>query len=241
MFQVFAGLDLFRGRVARLVRGRAEEAFYYPGSAEEYARRWVEEGADWLHVIDLDAALGVGDNFQTISTLVRCVKAPAQVGGGVRSLEKAYSLMDAGAARVIVSSMYFKDRGKALELVETLGPERVAVGLDVDGEGFIVVAGWREKTSSRLVEAVEKALGDGFKNILVTDTSRDGTLQGVNTALLRQIPMESRRYIVFGGGVSTVEDVISLKRHGFAGAVLGRALYEGGIGLQRVKHALLEG
>jgi phosphoribosylformimino-5-aminoimidazole carboxamide ribotide isomerase len=114
LFQVFAGVDLFRGRVARLVRGRAEEAFYYPGSAEEYARRWVEEGADWLHVIDLDAALGVGDNFQTISTLMRCVKAPAQVGGGVRSLEKAYSLVDAGAARVIVSQHVLQRPGEGI-------------------------------------------------------------------------------------------------------------------------------
>jgi len=238
LFQVYAGLDLFRGRVARLVRGRPEDAIFYPGSAEEYAGRWVEEGADWLHVVDLDAALGVGDNLDTTAKIAQNVKIPVQVGGGVRSLERARRLVNAGVNRVIISSMYFRDRVGAMALLGALGPGRVAVSLDVDSGGYVVVAGWMERTGSRLGEAVERAIRDGFTTIMVTNISRDGTLRGIDTKLLQQIPQHSRQHIVVAGGVTTAEDVLVLRRMGFAGAVLGRALYEGFLDLKKVSRAL---
>ncbi|MEM4189382.1 MAG: 1-(5-phosphoribosyl)-5-[(5-phosphoribosylamino)methylideneamino] imidazole-4-carboxamide isomerase [Candidatus Caldarchaeum sp.] len=240
MFKVYAGLDLFRGRVARLLRGDPSKATFYPHAPQHYASRWLSEGAEKLHVIDLDAALELGDNLQLISGLVKSLNAWVQVGGGVRSLERAAALVDAGVSRVIISSLYFEKRDEALEILRLLGRERVAVGLDCGADGHVRMKGWRERTGLSLEEAVQQTISDGFKNIVVTDTSRDGTLQGINKEMLEKISAEVRSRVVFGGGVSSVEDILTLREMGFAGVIVGKALYEETVDLKHVRTVLAE-
>ncbi|MEM4288596.1 MAG: 1-(5-phosphoribosyl)-5-[(5-phosphoribosylamino)methylideneamino] imidazole-4-carboxamide isomerase [Candidatus Caldarchaeum sp.] len=240
MFKVYAGLDLFRGRVARLLRGDPNKPAFYPHPPQHYASRWLSEGAERLHIVDLDAVLEAGDNLTLIYMLVRSLNAWVQVGGGVRSMERAAALTEAGVSRVIISSLYFENRVKALEMLRLLGRDRVAVGLDCGVDGLIKVKGWRKVVGIRLEEALEKALADGFENIVVTDTSRDGTLEGVDKRLLEKIPVDVRGCVVFGGGVSSVDDILALSEMGFAGVIVGKALYEGAVDLRDVKKALTQ-
>ncbi|MEM1946570.1 MAG: 1-(5-phosphoribosyl)-5-[(5-phosphoribosylamino)methylideneamino] imidazole-4-carboxamide isomerase [Candidatus Caldarchaeum sp.] len=240
MFKVYAGLDLFKGRVARLLRGDPGNPTFYPHSPPHYASRWLSEGADRLHVVDLDAALELGDNMALISELVKSLDAWVQVGGGVRNRERAVALTEAGVSRVIISSLYFQNRAEALNILRLLGRDRVAVGLDCGADGQVRMKGWREKAGISLEEAVEQALSEGFENIVVTDTSRDGTLEGVDRKMLEKMPVKVRGHVVFGGGVSSVDDILTLREMGFAGVIVGKALYEEKIDLKHVRKVLTE-
>ncbi|MCS7129592.1 MAG: 1-(5-phosphoribosyl)-5-[(5-phosphoribosylamino)methylideneamino] imidazole-4-carboxamide isomerase [Candidatus Caldarchaeum sp.] len=235
MFTVYAGIDLFKGRVARLLKGDPSKATYYPYTPSQYAERWLGEGADGLHVVDLDAALETGDNLDVITGFVKSLNAWVQAGGGVRSMSRARALRDAGVSRVIMSSLYFINRQEALRILEALGSEAVALALDFRDDLTVVARGWREKTSLKLGEAVEAALSDGFIHVVATDTSRDGTLQGINTTIPTQIQERHRRHITYAGGVSSVEDVLTLKRLGFEAVVVGKALYEEKLSLKKLK------
>ncbi|MEM1979503.1 MAG: 1-(5-phosphoribosyl)-5-[(5-phosphoribosylamino)methylideneamino] imidazole-4-carboxamide isomerase [Candidatus Caldarchaeum sp.] len=238
MFQLYAGVDLLEGRVARLVRGRVEDAMFYLGSPAEYARRWLDEGADWVHVVDLDAALERGDNTALLRQVAAAAQGRVQAGGGVRNIAKALDLVDAGVSRVVISSLYFGRREDALTLLGSLGADRLCVALDFDEAGMVVTRGWRERTRLRLKEAVEQVLSDGFKHVLATDVAADGTLAGANPKTLLTIDEDLRHYMIVGGGISSVRDLLLLRNSGFAGAVVGKALYEGRLSLREAVHAL---
>ncbi|MCS7129539.1 MAG: 1-(5-phosphoribosyl)-5-[(5-phosphoribosylamino)methylideneamino] imidazole-4-carboxamide isomerase [Candidatus Caldarchaeum sp.] len=238
MFKVYAGIDLFKGRVARLLKGDPSKATFYPQTPSQYAARWLGEGADRLHVVDLDAALEMGDNLDVITGFVKSLNAWVQAGGGVRSMSRARALRGAGVSRVVISSLYFINREEALRFLDALGSDAVALALDFRDDLTVVARGWREKTSLKLAEAVEAALSDGFIHIVATDTSRDGTLKGINATIPQQIEKQHRKHVTYAGGVSTVEDVLALKKLGFEGVVVGKALYEETLSLKDVKKAL---
>lgn len=235
MFQLYAGVDLLDGRVARLVQGRREHAVFYTGSAAEFARRWELDGADWVHVVDLNAAMDEGDNERIVAEVAAAVNVPVQAGGGVRSLAKALRLIDMGVSRVVISSLYFSSREMGLELLSVLGPDKVAVAVDFGEDGRVLVRGWKEKARVHVDKAVEQIIADGFRHVLATDVSRDGTLAGINAESLRQIRAKQRRFVVVGGGVSSVADVLNVREMGFAGVVVGKALYEGLVLLKALK------
>ena len=238
MLKIYAAIDLFNGRVARLVKGMQDNVTYYPLSPLDYAKRWVEEGADWLHVIDLNAALGTGNNLELIKNIVREVKNPVQVGGGVRSLEYASALLDAGATRVIISSIFFTNREEARKILTTYGAEHVIIALDSDSSGTVVIKGWKEKTQLKLHELLPEVLKFGFNEVLVTDISRDGTLMGVDGGFLNLIPEKMRGHVIVAGGISRIGDILMLSKLGFAGAVLGKALYENVLSVSTALKAL---
>jgi len=235
MFAVYAGVDLLDGRVARLVHGRRENAVFYPGSAVDFARRWEREGTDWIHVVDLSAAMDENDNERFAADVAASVNIPVQVGGGVRSLAKAMRLIDLGVSRVVISSLYFASRNKGLELLDVLGSDRICVAVDFGEDGDVLIRGWKEKAPILVGEAVEQVLADGFRNVLATDVARDGTLTGINSQALEKVHAEHRKYVVVGGGVSSVSDVLKVREMGFAGVVVGKALYEGLVSLRAVK------
>lgn len=239
MFQVFAAVDVLDGRVARLLRGRREESVFYEGSVVDFVRRWTSEGADWVHLVDLNAALGVGDNEELVLDVVGMGGVRVQVAGGVRDLGKAERLVRAGAGRVVVGSLYYTSRGEALNVLRALGEERVAVAVDFGERAEVLFHGWRERTPLSLPEAVEKVLDDGFKHVLVTDVFRDGTLAGINLDILSTIPSRCRKAVVVGGGISSVSDVLKIREMGFAGVVLGKALYEGRVNLREVRLSMV--
>jgi len=225
--KVIPAVDLMGGRVVRLVKGRANSVLNFKGLQDPIvaAERWVSEGADLIHVIDLDLALGRGSNTDLVLRIANSVKAKVQAGGGIRTLEKAVELLEGGVWRIVVGTMAFKDREAMRELLASYGPERVAVAVD-HSRGVVRVGGWLEETPLKVREAVEEFARDGVEYFLVTDVERDGTLSGVELDTLREA-VETGVKVIAAGGVSTLSDVRKLKRVGVWGVVVGRALYEG--------------
>lgn len=206
----------------RLRGGREEEERVY-GDPLEWARRWEEEGASLLHVVDLDAALGRGSNRELLLRLLRERRARVQVGGGIRSVERAEEYVRAGAERVVVGTSAVKNPELVRRLVEVLGGERVVVALDARG-GRVVVEGWREETGKDVVELAREMEEAGVGYLLYTDVEADGRMCGIGE--VKGILSRIRLPVILSGGVRSLEDVRRAKEAGAAGLIVGTALYE---------------
>jgi phosphoribosylformimino-5-aminoimidazole carboxamide ribotide isomerase len=228
---VIPAIDVRRGRAVRLLRGDPDEETAYDDDPVNVAVRFQTEGARRLHVIDLDAALGDGDNRDTILDICRSVVCPVQVGGGVRTLEDIALLLENGAARVILGTSAALDPTLVARAVEEFA-ERVLVAIDVRG-GHTMVKGWQEE--GPVVEEVVAALNDaGTPRYLVTAIARDGTLEGPDLRLYKQVLGLTDRPVIASGGVRTADDVWALRDAGCEAAVTGKALYEKTLKLSQV-------
>ena len=228
---VIPAIDLRGGRAVRLRRGDPSEETSYANDPVEVAERFQEQGARRLHVIDLDAALGEGDNREAIGAICRAVVVPVQVGGGIRSLEAAAAVFEDGAARAILGTAAAADATFVARAVEEFA-ERVVVAVDVRG-GRLMIDGWREE--GQALEAAIAGLNDvGAPRYLVTAIARDGTLDGPDLTLYRQVLKLTDRPVIASGGVRNAEDVWALRDLGCEAAVTGKALYEKTLKLSQV-------
>ena len=228
---VIPAIDLRGGRAVRLRRGDPSEETAYANDPVEVAQRFQEQGARRLHVIDLDAALGEGDNREAITAICRAVVVPVQVGGGIRSLESAAAVFEAGAARAILGTAAAADASFVARAVEEFA-ERVVVAVDVRG-GHLMIDGWREEGPA--LETAMAGLNDaGAPRYLVTAIARDGTLDGPDLTLYRQVLKLTDRPVIASGGVRNAEDVWALRDVGCEAAVTGKALYEKTLKLYQV-------
>ncbi|GBC69329.1 1-(5-phosphoribosyl)-5-[(5-phosphoribosylamino) methylideneamino] imidazole-4-carboxamide isomerase [archaeon HR01] len=226
-FEIAVSIDIMGGRTVRLEKGSPEKPTYYPHTPVEYARHFSQGRCDRLHVVDLDAALGRGRNTDIIAGVVAASKKPVQVAGGIRRMETAEEVFKTGASKIVISSLIFTDEGEAAKILARYGGRRVVAALDVRADGGITVHGWRRDIGLNLLDALQHVLELGFEEIILTDTSRDGTLQGVSTQLMEKVPAKLRGRIHVAGGIAGEDDLSTLKGMGFAGAVLGKAVYEG--------------
>jgi len=228
---VIPAIDVRAGRAVRLLRGDPNEETTYDDDPVEVAVRFQEEGARRLHVIDLDAALDEGANRDTIRDICRSVVLPVQVGGGVRTLEDVAAVLEIGAGRAILGTSAALDPGFVARAVEEFA-ERILVAVDVRG-GHAMVKGWREEGPP--VEEVIPALNDaGTPRYLVTAIARDGTLDGPDLRLYRQVLGLTDRPIIASGGVRSADDIWALRDAGCEAAVTGKALYEKTLKLSQV-------
>ncbi|HEX5936448.1 MAG TPA: 1-(5-phosphoribosyl)-5-[(5-phosphoribosylamino)methylideneamino]imidazole-4-carboxamide isomerase [Actinomycetota bacterium] len=228
---VIPAIDLRGGRAVRLRRGDPTEETIYDDQPVEVAQRFQDEGARRLHVIDLDAALGEGDNRDAVRDICRAVVVPVQVGGGIRSLEAAGRVVEDGAARAILGTAAAADVSFVARAVEEFA-ERVVVAIDVRG-GRLMLDGWREEGPG--LEAALRGLHDaGAPRFLVTAIARDGTLEGPDLTLYRQVLKLTDRPVIASGGVRNAEDVWALREVGCEAAVTGKALYEKTLKLSQV-------
>jgi phosphoribosylformimino-5-aminoimidazole carboxamide ribotide isomerase len=228
---VIPAIDLRGGRAVRLRRGDPSEETAYANDPVEVAQRFQEQGARRLHVIDLDAALGEGDNREAIREICRAVVVPVQVGGGIRSLEAAAAVFEAGAARAILGTAAAADDSFVARAVEEFA-ERVVVAVDVRG-GRLMIDGWREEGPA--LESALSGLNEaGAPRYLVTAIARDGTLDGPDLTLYRQVLKLTDRPVIASGGVRNAEDVWALRDVGCEAAVAGKALYEKTLKLSQV-------
>ncbi|MEM3766051.1 MAG: 1-(5-phosphoribosyl)-5-[(5-phosphoribosylamino)methylideneamino] imidazole-4-carboxamide isomerase, partial [Candidatus Bathyarchaeia archaeon] len=179
--KIFPAIDLMDGKVVRLLKGDPEAAKIYDwlGKPVEVAKKWEKDGADALHVIDLDAALNRGNNFATISEIVQAVKIPVHVGGGIRSEEAAEKLLSIGVDKVMLGTLAFKKPEAIKYLIEKFG-DCIIVALDYDENGRVMIEGWRKEAELSVAEAMKKFLKLKVKTFLLTSISRDGTLKGVS-------------------------------------------------------------
>ncbi len=228
---VIPAIDLRGGRAVRLRRGDPMDETAYDDHPVEVAERFQEQGARRLHVIDLDAALGEGDNREAIRDICRAVVVPVQVGGGIRSLEAAAAVLEDGAARAILGTAAAADVSFVGRAVEEFA-ERMVVAVDVRG-GRLMIDGWREEGPE--LEVTVSHLNDaGAPRLLVTAIARDGTLDGPDLSLYRQVLKLTDRPVIASGGVRNAEDVWALRDLGCEAAVTGKALYEKTLKLSQV-------
>ncbi len=231
---VIPAIDLRAGRVVRLVRGRREAELAYSDDPAATAAAFVAEGAAWLHVVDLDAAFGEGDNRAVVRDLLSWGGARLQVGGGVRSADRVDMLVRDGAARIVLGTAAIEDPSFVRAVTNRHG-DRIAVGLDVDGEE-VRVRGWTEGAGP--LDAVIDALVEaGARRFVVTQITRDGTLDGPDVELFRRVVALARRPVVASGGVRHAEDVRAAAATGVEGLIVGRALYDGTLRLSEALEA----
>lgn len=227
---LYPAVDIMEGKCVRLTQGkRAARTVYYEDPAEP-AKKWVSNGAKWLHVIDLDAALDAQCfvNRPAIERILKAVDVPVQVGGGVRTPEDVQTWLDIGVARVIVGTKALASREFATEIFSSFG-DRVAVSID-SRDGFVALRGWQDASSLPTERAVREMSDAGAKVIILTDIRRDGMLTEPDFGGLSDSAAVTKARIIAAGGVSTVEHVDRLAAIGHAninGAIIGKGLYEG--------------
>jgi phosphoribosylformimino-5-aminoimidazole carboxamide ribotide isomerase len=234
-FQPIPAIDIREGRCVRLVQGDYARERVYAEDPVEMARHWASQGAQRLHVVDLDGAReGLRANRRVVQRLLNAVNVPVQVGGGIRSLQTAQELLDDGAARVVVGTAAAERLDSLREWVDTLGAECLVVGVDAR-KGLVATHGWTETTQLQATDFCHTLADLGVVRILYTDISRDGTLEGPNVAALSAlIASENRLRVLASGGVSRVEDLRALADAGAEGAIIGTALYDGRLTLNTV-------
>jgi len=231
---VLPAVDIRGGRCVRLIQGRADRERVYGDDPAAQALRWEASGAPWLHVVDLDGAFGGRPvNEAAIGRLLRAVRVPVQVGGGIRTLEAIERALASGAARVILGTAAFGSPA-LLDAACTRFGDRIAVAIDAHG-GTAVAEGWVSSTAEPALEAAIRVARAGARRIVYTDTSRDGMLAGPDVAALRALLRRVGVPVIASGGVSSVEDVHRLRAlepAGLEGVIVGRALYEGRVRLE---------
>ena len=232
--KAIAAVDIMDGKVVRLLRGNPKESTVYGDDPVAMAKRWAKEGAHMLHIVDLDATLGLGSNLNVIREIALAVDVPVQIAGGLRNAE----IIDNTAAcanSLVIGTLAFKDKPVLREAYAKYGADRLVISVD-HRDGIIVVNGWQSSTGIKLLNGVEEFMQMGFTNFLLTNVSCDGTLEGPDIKGLRAVVATGAKTIA-SGGISGIEDVKLVKECGASGVMLGKALYENRI---TIKEALTE-
>jgi phosphoribosylformimino-5-aminoimidazole carboxamide ribotide isomerase len=226
--QVIPAIDLMKGKIVRLSRGDPKTAKVYDqfGNPVETAEKWREEGAKKLHIIDLDAAFGMGDNLSVVAKIAKSIDLPIQVGGGIRTIEAVEKLLTTGISQVILGALAFNDPKAVTQIQKKYGSEPIIVALD-NKDGKIMVEGWKTPTDFGIREALKKFTKLKVKTFLITSITKDGTLSGPDLDTLSEACQYPNVEIIAAGGISNLNDLTALKRIGVEGAVIGKALYEG--------------
>lgn len=224
-------VDIQSGRAVRLYEGDPERETVYFDSPLDAARHWVERGAGLVHLVDLDAATGRGENRRMIELIAQELGVPVEVGGGIRSREAAEALFRGGVQRVVIGTAAIQHPELVQELIEAHGPERVVVSLDarLNGQGGLEVAthGWAQGSGLHVAEVTPGLALAGLETLIFTDVTRDGTLKGLNRDLMRQVRGLWINTLIVGGGVANEDDVRLLSEERIEGVIVGRAIYEG--------------
>jgi phosphoribosylformimino-5-aminoimidazole carboxamide ribotide isomerase len=225
-FTVYPAVDISGGRCVRLLQGRFGSETVYSEDPAEVAASFCRAGASWIHVVDLDGArTGRPQNRDLLVDVVHKSKCPVQASGGVRSAADVEELLTAGAARVVVGTVAIEDAGALAELCRDYG-ERMAVSLDARG-GLLQSHGWTVGTGTAVLDVVAVVSGMGAWGFVYTNVERDGTMAGPDLEGLQAVRGATSLPVIASGGIGSLEEVRAVARLGAAGAIVGRALYEG--------------
>ncbi|HPU08468.1 MAG TPA: 1-(5-phosphoribosyl)-5-[(5-phosphoribosylamino)methylideneamino]imidazole-4-carboxamide isomerase [Candidatus Atribacteria bacterium] len=234
-------IDILEGKVVRLNKGDYEKVEVFSTSPSFVAQKWEEEGAPLLHVVDLEGAKsGYPANFPVIRDLIQAVKIPVQVGGGIREVSSFLNYLNAGAARVVLSSVVTKNPAVFEEMLK-IARERIVVSIDTRDQ-FVSLQGWKEEVPVKASELAKTLREKGVEHFIFTDIKRDGTLQGVREEVIKNFITESGVSVIVAGGISDREDIQKIKSlgEGIEGIILGKALYVGKLNFREVCSILEE-
>lgn len=233
---VLPAIDLKDGRCVRLLRGDFNVVTVFHDDPAAVARRWLDEGALLLHVVDLDGAAQGELINQAALTRILATGAQVQLGGGIRTLAAIERLLDHGVARVVLGTAAIADP-HLLDTALARWPERIAIGVDARG-GLVTIRGWQQTTAVAATELAREVALRGARTLIYTDVERDGTLTAPNFASFAEVRTAANVDVIASGGIARLEHLYELRRLGAAGAIIGRALYTGDITLREAIRAL---
>jgi phosphoribosylformimino-5-aminoimidazole carboxamide ribotide isomerase len=230
---IYPAIDLRKGRCVRLQQGSADAETVFSDDPTEAARRWASEGAEWLHVVNLDGAMDEpgARNLAALEQILDAVDLPVQFGGGVRSLEDMDHLSELGVERVVLGTVAVQEPQIVEEALAHHGPERICVGIDAR-DGYVAIHGWLETSHIKATELAKGMQALGVQRVVYTDVRRDGMLSGVNLKATVCLARASGMRVIASGGVASLSDIRRLKAHeqdGIEGVIVGMALYRGAI------------
>ena len=231
--KVIPAIDIMDNNVVRLVKGDPKNKTVYSSDPIEMAKKWEKAGADMLHVVDLNATLGTGSNFQIIKKITESVSIPVEYAGGLRTKEMIENALQF-SSQVVLGTVAFKNKEILEEVSKKFGKERIVISTD-QMEGKIVISGWIESTGIQLIEGIEAFIKMGYTRFLITTVERDGTLYGPDLDSLQRACSIKNVNIIASGGISNLQDIVNVKKCGAYGVILGKALYDGKISVEEVK------
>ena len=234
-FTIYPAIDLRFGQVVRLKQGKADQQTTYNGYPLLVAEEWQSQGAEWLHVVNLNGAFG--ENTAENETAIQQIAAKyqtamkIQLGGGLRTIEQIKKAFEMGASRVVLGTAIIENPDFGVEVLQTFGGEKIAFGFDaVDGE--LMVRGWEAGSGLSMFDLAQKLADAGGKTIIYTNIKKDGMQTGVDWQNAKKLSTQSGMDVIASGGVATLDDISNVKQAGLAGVIIGRALYEGNFSLK---------
>jgi phosphoribosylformimino-5-aminoimidazole carboxamide ribotide isomerase len=235
-FTIFPAIDLRAGRVVRLKEGDPARMTAYSDDPAETARRWLREGASWLHVVNLDGAFGESDhdNRSALLSILKVANefnAQVQFGGGLRSLDSIAQALELGVRRIVLGTIAVEQPAVVAEALTRFDAERIAVGIDARG-GLVHVRGWKDNSGISATDLALHMQTLGLYTVIFTDVRRDGLGSGLNIDATRELADVGGLDVIASGGVHTLEDVTAARDANLAGVIIGRAIYEGTLDLK---------
>lgn len=234
---IFPAIDLRQGQCVRLLHGNPDVQTTYAEDPVQIAEQFVEQGAEWLHVINLDGAFGdatgSAKNLEAIQSILDSIDIPIQVGGGIRSLENITYLLNMGVTRVILGTMAVERPRQILDIIARFGAEQIVVGIDAR-DGKVASHGWRNISNLTAIEFGQQMHSLGVTHTIYTDIARDGALTGINLEASKLMGQQSGLKVIISGGVASLDDIKQAKAatdSNIVGIIIGRALYTGNINL----------
>ncbi len=232
--RIIPAVDIKNGKCVRLLQGREDAETVFSDDPSAMAKRWETEGAEIIHVIDLDGAFKKSpQNLDSIGKIIRAINVPIQVGGGIRDRETMRMLLELGAGRVIIGTEAIRNPGLVKEACKEF-PDRIIVGIDARN-GLVAIEGWTETTQTKAVDLAREFEDCGVSAINFTDIHRDGMQTGPNVGETKKLAEAVSIPVVASGGVSTIEDIenlLPLRRSGVTGVITGKALYAASLDLK---------
>lgn len=232
--QIYPAIDIKDGKAVRLQQGKFDEVTVFNDNPVDAARKWVESGASYIHIVDLDGAR-YGKSY--ITDTIKLIKSqfpdiPVQTGGGVRSIEDVEARIESGVSRVIIGTAAIKDP-KLVEDAVKIYDDKIAVGIDAK-DGFVAIAGWEEVSGVKAVDLCIDMKKIGIKTIIYTDISKDGMMCGPNLEATKELIERTGMNIIASGGVSSIKDIENVEKINAQGVIIGKALYNGAVELKEV-------
>ena len=231
--KIIPAIDLMDGQVVRLYKGDPKQKTVYSNEPLSVAKKWQEAGADMLHIVDLDATIGTGSNLDLIEQITKKLSIPVEVAGGLRSeeiIDRALSFSN----RVVIGTLAFKDKELLQRIAKKYDFSKFVISVD-HVDGFIVTHGWQESTKTPLLDAINEFVGMGFTEFLLTNVSKDGTMEGPDLEYLEKACAIQNANIIASGGISNIDDVYDVQTKNAFAVILGKALYKDKISIEEAK------
>jgi phosphoribosylformimino-5-aminoimidazole carboxamide ribotide isomerase len=244
-FALFPAIDLRKGQVVRLRTGDPAQQTTYSSDPQRVAMNWIDQGATWLHVVNLDGAFDEEDapNRSALESIIQVAQfsgCKVQFGGGLRSLVSIEKALSTGVARVVLGTMAALQPELLRQTLAKFGANQIAIGIDAR-QGKVSVKGWTEDTALEALQFASDLAEMGIKTLIYTDIGRDGTGQGGNQAETSRLAQVSGLDVIASGGFTSLDEILNLRQDGLSGVILGRALYEGQLDLKACLQALKKG